>query len=649
MPLGTADVATALWTHALRFDAADPTWPDRDRFVLSAGHGSALLYALGWLNGYAGVELDHLRSFRQIGSPAAGHPEWGHFPGVETTTGPLGQGIATAVGMAIAEARLRDEFGAGLCDHRTWVLAGDGCLMEGISQEAVSLAGHLRLDRLTVLWDDNRITIDGSTELSTSDDQLRRFDASGWNTARIDGHDRGAIINALDAALAADRPTLLACRTTIGRGSPNRAGSHAIHGSPLGAEERAAMAKVLKWPFEPFAIPDKVVAAWRHNGERGRAARLEWQQSIQSDAGTRFVERLERPVTALAAANLAQLRASVAATPCREASRISSRRAIEAIVPVMPSLLGGSADLSASNGTLIASHRTFSATDRGGSYVQYGIREHAMAAAMNGLSLHGGFVPYGGTFLVFSDYSRPAIRLAALMGLPVVHVLSHDSIGLGEDGPTHQPVEHLCALRAIPNLLVIRPADALETIEAWQVALQETRRPIALVLSRQDLTSFDRVAGCDSSLRDGAYATTDEDNPDVILIASGSEVEIVVAAARTLIEVGIRARVVSMPCMELFAEQSDDLRNTLLGHAPRIAVEASIGQSWDRWLRPGDRFIGMNGFGASGRAADLYRHFGITPQAVHDTAVEVLDPNSSKEGVNRYGPHHAAPTARSRR
>ncbi len=631
MPLGMADVATALWTHALRFDAADPTWPDRDRLVLSAGHGSALLYAMAWLNGTAGVELDHLRSFRQLGSPAAGHPEWGHFPGVETTTGPLGQGIATAVGMAIAEARLRDEFGSDLCDHRTWVLAGDGCLMEGISHEAVSLAGHLGLDRLTVLWDDNRITIDGATDLSTSDDQLRRFHASGWNAVRIDGHDHRAIVDALDAARVADRPTLIACRTTIGRGAPNRAGTHAVHGTPLGADERAAMARALDWTFDPFVVPETIADVWRRNGQRGGAAHRQWVQTSQTDLGQRFVERLRRPVSDDAHAAAEQLRATVAATPCREATRISSRRVIEAIVPSMPALLGGSADLSTSNGTRVAAHRSFTATDRGGNYIQYGIREHAMAAAMNGLALHGGFVAYGGTFLVFSDYSRPAIRLAALMGLPVVHVLSHDSIGVGEDGPTHQPVEHLCALRAIPNLLVIRPADALETVDAWQLVLQETRRPTALILSRQDLSSFDRFD--ETSVRAGAYALTDETDPDVVLLASGSEVEIALTARNSLLADGISARVVSMPCMELFAEQTTARQAEVLGMAPRVAVEASIGQSWQRWLRPGDHFIGMDGFGASGPAADLYRHFGITADAVRDAAIAAHAEDTRTEGA----------------
>lgn len=649
LPLGMADVATVLFTEHLRFDAAAPGWFDRDRFVLSAGHGSALLYALAWLTGVDGVELDHLRRFRQLGSPAAGHPEYGHFPGVETTTGPLGQGLATAVGMAIAEAKLRAEYGESLCDHRTYVLAGDGCLMEGISHEAIGLAGHLRLDRLTVLWDDNRITIDGDASLSTSDDQLARFAASGWATERVDGHDPAAVGAALTAARTAGRPTLIACRTTIGRGAPNVAGTHHVHGAPLGADERSAMAEALDWPHPPFVMPQRLLEMWRGAGRRGGAAREEWEARVGS-RGRDLADRLDRPVpdTAHVALDAARVAARArAATP--EATRISSQRALGVLVAAMPALIGGSADLSGSTGAEVAGHRPFTAGDRTGNYLHYGIREHAMAAAMNGLALHGGFVAYGSTFLAFSDYSRPAIRLAALMGLPVVHVLTHDSIGLGEDGPTHQPVEHLDGLRAIPHLLVIRPADADETVQAWQVALGQTDRPVALVLSRQGLPALvaDRSGARpdDRPVARGGYRVAGPADPDVTLIATGSEVAIAIEAATLLDEGGVAAAVVSLPCFELFAEQPPDERARVLGSAPRLGVEAGTGQSWGALLRPGDRFCGIDGFGASGPAADLYRHFRLTAADVRDAALELLPTHAPPTCAGPASPTGAAPAS----
>jgi transketolase len=630
LPLGMADVATVLWTNAMRFVADDPGWPDRDRFVLSAGHGSALLYALAWLNGTAGVELDHLRAFRQLGSPAAGHPERGHFPGVETTTGPLGQGLATAVGMAIAEERLRAEFGPELCDHRTWVIAGDGCLMEGISQEAISLAGHLQLGRLTVLWDDNRITIDGPTSLSNRDDQLLRFAASGWRVMHVDGHDHPAIVDAIDQARLGGCPTLLACRTTIGHGAPNRAGTHDVHGTPLGTEERAAMAVALDWPHAPFVMPDAVLAAWRANGSRCGEERDGWVHALHAsgDRGEALRDRL-RPQLAMAADRaLDDLLEQAASQPSGEASRVSSQRVITALAPATPALFGGSADLGVSNGTRVASHRAFTAADRGGDYLHYGVREHAMAAAMNGIAAHGGFVAYGGTFLAFSDYARPAIRLAAMMGLPVVHVLTHDSIGVGEDGPTHQPIEHVCSLRAIPNLLVIRPADAVETIEAWRIALDQQDRPTALILTRQSLAPIDRSASTAGAERGGYTLTYDGVEPDVVLMASGSEVELAVAARALLAADGVAARVVSMPCLELFAAQPESYRQAVLGNAPRVAIEASIGQSWHALLGRTDVFVGMAGFGASGPGPALFEHFGITAAAVRDAADRVIRPRN---------------------
>ena len=622
LPLGMADVATVLFTEHLRFDAADPAWFDRDRFVLSAGHGSALLYALAWLCGYQGVELDHLRRFRRLDSPAAGHPERGRFPGVETTTGPLGQGLATAVGMAIAEARLRAIHGSALCDHHTYVLAGDGCLMEGISHEAVSLAGHLRLDRLIVLWDDNRISIDGATELSTGDDQAARFAASGWDVWQVDGHDAAAVGAALEAARAGDRPALLACRTTIGRGAPTKAGSHHVHGAPLGPGERAAMADALDWPHPPFVVPSELLEAWRDAGRRGATARAAW---TRRSPGTDLDARLADPLPPEAVPALAAARSAEVADRTPRATRVSSQRVLAALVPAASTVFGGSADLSGSNGTLVDSHRPFTADDPTGNYLHYGVREHAMAAAMNGLALHGGTVAYGGTFLAFSDYSRPAIRLAALMGLPVVHVLTHDSIGLGEDGPTHQPVEHLDALRAIPGLLVIRPADAAETAQAWQVALAQRDRPVALVLSRQSVPPVpdgDGLAG--DGVARGGYAALAEPAADVTLLATGSEVAVALEAAGLLGTAGVRAAVVSLPCFELFAELADGDRLAVLGTAPRVAVEAATGQSWGALLRPGDRFVGMRGFGASAPATDLYRHFGITAEAVRDAAIDLV-------------------------
>jgi transketolase len=662
LPLGMADVSTVLFHRHLRYDAADPEWFDRDRFVLSAGHGSALLYALAWLTGYAGVELDHLRRFRQLGSPAAGHPERGHFPGVETTTGPLGQGLAAAVGLAVAEARLRERHGTDLCNHRTWVLAGDGCLMEGISHEAIELAGHLRLDRLTVLWDDNGISIDGPTALAVPGGQQARFAAAGWHTLAVDGHDHDQIDRALTEAGRSDRPTLIACRTTIGRGAPNVAGGHEVHGKPLGAEERAAMAEALGWGHPPFSVPDEIVAAWRIAGSRGGPHRRAWLRRLGTGSGAELGEVLDQPVPDQVPDHLDHWAGQIAAGtdgggsggPHRagdqggtgssghlspgeanraraEATRVTSRRVLERLTVEVPALLGGAADLSGSCGTRVADHHPFSADDRTGTYLHYGVREHAMAAAMNGLALHGGIVPYGGTFLVFSDYSRPALRLAAMMRAGVIHVFTHDSIGVGEDGPTHQPVEHLDALRVMPGLDVVRPADAAETVAAWSVALRNRQRPTALVLSRQALPALDRdapeaVAG---GVADGGYLLHPVDNPAVVVLASGSEVAVAAAARDLLASDGIPAAVVSVPSLDRFARLDPDHQRRVLGHAPRVVVEAGIGQSWDRLLRPGDRFVGMTGFGASAPGPELYRHFGITPEAVRSVATEIaLSPPS---------------------
>ncbi|MBI4935950.1 MAG: transketolase [Actinobacteria bacterium] len=625
MPMGMADVAAVMFTEHLIFDPTWPEWPDRDRFVLSAGHGSMLLYGALHLLGVEAVSVDQLRRFRQLGALTAGHPEHRHCPGVETTTGPLGQGIATAVGMAIAERMANARFGDAFVDHRTFVIAGDGCLMEGISHEAIDLAGHLRLGRLVVLWDDNGISIDGSTSLTTSTDQPARFAAAGWHVASIDGHDRDAIRAALAAAEQDPRPSLIACRTTIGHGSPNMTGTATVHGSPLGADEVAATRARLAWPHQPFDVPDEAREPWRAASRRGTVARLEWQRRCDT-ADAELLASFQRGAawTAEAEAALAVVTARFLAEQPALATRQSSQQVLEALAGALPSLVGGSADLTGSNGTRASSQRAVSAEDFSGSYVHWGVREHAMAAAMNGIALHGGFLPYGGSFLAFVDYCRPAIRLSALMGTGVVYVMTHDSIGLGEDGPTHQPVEQIASLRAIPNLRVFRPADAIETAQAWGAALRDNGTPSVLCLSRQALATLQRQDPATDGVAHGAYLVSGDEDRDLTLLATGSEVAIAVAAAAALAENGIRAAVVSMPCWELFDEQDAAYRAAVLGTAPRVAVEAAARFGWDRWLGPEDRFVGMSGFGASGPAAELYEHFGITATAVAAAAREAL-------------------------
>jgi transketolase len=628
MPMGMADVATVLFSRFLKFDPADPAWPDRDRFVLSAGHGSMLLYALLHLTGYEAVTLDQLKAFRQWGSKTPGHPEYGHTPGVETTTGPLGQGIATAVGMALAERLMNARFGDELVDHFTYVIAGDGCLMEGLSHEAISLAGHLRLSRLIVLFDNNKISIDGATSLSCSDDQLARFRASGWSVTGIDGHDPDAIAAAIEEARASDRPSLIACRSVIGFGAPNRQGSEKAHGAPLGTEEVAKTRAALDWPHQPFEIPGDILARWREAGRRGHDARRAWiERARHLCAGDRspFHDALNKKVPSTYVEAMDQLRVRLGADRPKIATRQASQQVIDAIAPALPNLLGGSADLTHSNLTLAKVQKPVRPDAFDGDYIHYGIREHAMAAAMNGLALHGGFIPYGGTFLTFSDYSRPAIRLAALMGIRVIHVMTHDSIGLGEDGPTHQPVEHLAALRAIPNLLVFRPGDAMETAEAWDCALRAETSPSILCLSRQALPAFRSEVTEINQVALGAYVVVEPDPPrDVTLIATGSEVSIARDAATILAKDGIQAAVVSAPCFELFRGQSQDYRTKVLGDAPRIGVEAAIEGDWARWLGDGGEFVGMTGFGASAPADILYREFGITADAVALAAMRAI-------------------------
>jgi transketolase len=628
MPMGMADVATVLFTRFLKFDAAAPDWPDRDRFVLSAGHGSMLLYALLHLTGYPGVTMEELRSFRQLGAMTAGHPEHGHAPGIETTTGPLGQGLANAVGMALAERLLNARLGDAIVDHYTYVVAGDGCLMEGISHEAISLAGHLKLNKLIVLFDDNRISIDGPTNLAVSDDQVKRFEASGWAAVRVDGHDPDAVAAAIERARSSDRPTLIACRTVIGYGAPTKAGKASTHGSPLGAEEIAGARDRLGWAHAPFDVPPPVLAAWRACGARGTSVRTAWSERWQRlDEKTR--ESAEHPARVAAPAfaqAIAAAKQAAASATVRKATRVWSEATLDHLVPALPALIGGSADLTGSNNTRIKDQPVVTAGSFGGSYIHYGVREHAMAAVMNGLALHGGIVPYGGTFLVFTDYCRPAIRLSALMRQRVIYVMTHDSIGLGEDGPTHQPVEHLASLRAIPNLNVLRPADGVETAECWELAVRAHDTPSILALTRQAVPNLRTAVTAENLCAKGAYvlAATPNTMRDVTILATGSEVGLAMEARALLAEEDIEAAVVSMPCWELFAAQPDAYRAAVLGSAPRIAVEAAVGFGWERWLGEKGAFVGMEGFGASAPAAQLYEHFGITPAAVAAAARKLV-------------------------
>ncbi len=619
-PMGFADVASVLFMRFLKFDASTPDWPDRDRFVLSAGHGSMLLYSLLYLTGTPGMDVQQLKNFRQLGSMTAGHPEYSHAPGIETTTGPLGQGLGNAVGMALAERMLNARLGDEIVDHYTYVMAGDGCLMEGISHEAISLAGHLQLSKLIVLFDDNNISIDGPTDLSVSDDQLKRFQASGWETSRIDGHDPDAIAAAIQAAQNSDKPSLIACETTIGYGSPNKQGTAATHGAPLGEEEIAATREELGWPHAPFEVPGDILNSWRAAGARGASDREAWDARAEA-LGEQQRSRLGDPVDADVIKAIGQAvreaKAEFSSETPKLATRVSSQKVLEKLVPVVPGIIGGSADLTGSNGTLTSHHTDVEPNVFSGSYIRYGVREHGMAAAMNGMALHGGIVPYGATFLVFTDYCRPSIRLSALMEQRVIYVMTHDSIGLGEDGPTHQPVEHLASLRAMPNLNVYRPADAVECAECWELALAGAGTPSILALSRQGLPTL-RTDHTDENLcARGAYVLREADGDrNVTLLATGSELELAVEAADMLAKDGIKAAIVSMPCWELFERQDKAYRAKVLGDAPRIGIEAACGFGWDRWLGENGHFIGMSGFGASAPAGQLYEHFGITANAM---------------------------------
>jgi transketolase len=627
MPMGMADVATVLFTQVLKFDAAAPDWPDRDRFVLSAGHGSMLLYALLHLTGYPGMSMQELRNFRQLGSKTAGHPEHGHAPGIETTTGPLGQGLGNAVGMALAERLLNARHGDAIVDHHTYCLAGDGCLMEGISQEAISLAGHLKLNKLIVLWDDNSISIDGATSLAVSDDQVKRFEASGWAAMRIDGHDPAAIATALAEARASDRPTLIACKTIIGYGAPTKQGKASTHGEPLGPEEIKGAREKLGWASLAFEVPTDVLAAWRAAGARGTAEREAWERRGAKLAPATLRDPIDAAAAEAIKAAIAAIKDEFTAAPPKLATRQSSQKVLEKLVPVLPALIGGSADLTGSNGTRTKHHASIATGDFKGNYVHYGVREHGMAAAMNGLALHGGIVPYGATFLVFTDYCRPSIRLSALMGQRVVYVMTHDSIGLGEDGPTHQPVEHLAALRAIPNLNVFRPADAVEVAECWELALLASGTPSILALTRQALPTLRTSRSGDNPCAKGGYVLAEAGalGPrHVTILATGSEVSLAMEAREQLAATGVQAAVVSMPCWELFAAQPAEYRKAVLGSAPRVAVEAAIGMGWERWLGDGGVFVGMDGFGASAPAPKLFEQFGITAAHVAAAARKLV-------------------------
>jgi len=624
MPMGIADVATVLWSKFLRFDPENPAWPDRDRFILSPGHCSMLLYAIAYLTGYKAMTMEDIKNFRQLHSRTPGHPEVDIDIGVEMTTGPLGQGISHALGFALAERILNARFGDDLVDHRTFVIASDGDMMEGISHEAGSLAGHLKLGRLIVFYDDNKISIDGPTSLSFTEDVLARFAAYGWHTQAIDGHDPAAIEKATVAALADERPSLIACRTIIGYGAPKKQATCGCHGAPLGAEEIAGARASLGWESEPFVVPDDILAAWRKVGQRCRRESEAWaKRHAKSKARADFDKALAAEMTKECQDALVKFKQTVAAEKPKLATRASSGGVLNAIFPLFPEMVGGSADLTGSNNTCAKGTAVISAGNYGGRYIHYGVREHGMSALMNGMALHGGIVPYGGTFFVFADYSRPSIRLAALMRQRVVYVMTHDSIGIGEDGPTHQALEHLACMRAIPNLLVMRPCDGVETAECWEIALKQKTRPSILALSRQGLPTVRVEAGRENLAAKGAYVLSGGDKRDVTLLATGSEVAVALEAQAKLAEKGVAAAVVSMPCFLLFEEQPEEYRKNVLGDAPRIAIEAGIKQGWEPYIGDKGGFIGMHGFAMSAPCAVLFQHFGITSDATVEKALRL--------------------------
>ena len=618
MPMGAADMATVLFTKYLKYDPADPEWPDRDRFILSAGHGSMLLYSLLYLTGYQDITIDEIKQFRQLGSKTAGHPEVGEAGGIEMTTGPLGQGLATAVGLAIAERSMNARYGDELVDHRTWVIASDGDLMEGISHEAASLAGHLQLKRLMVLYDDNQISIDGSTDMSLSDNVLGRFEAYGWHANRCDGHNVDAISKAIEQGLGSGKPSIIACRTIIGYGAPNKAGTSGSHGAPLGEEEIIATRAALDWPHGPFVIPEEILTAWRLIGQKKSTLREAWAERLQrSNVREEFERAFEGQLPKEWERKAQLVKESFSADAPKIATRASSGKTLDDLTSVIPEMIGGSADLTGSNNTRAANFNPLSAEDYGGRYLYYGVREHGMAAAMNGMALHGGVIPYSGTFLIFSDYLRPSLRLAALMRQRVIHVLTHDSIGLGEDGPTHQPVEHLSSLRAMPNLKVFRPADAVEVVECWQLALRNDDGPSVMALTRQGLPTVRTNHNPENLSGKGAYILAEADSiKQATILATGSEVEVALEAREILEAEGVGVGVVSMPCWELFEKQDEAYKADVLGAGIRVAVEAAVKLGWERWIGDGGGFVGMESFGASAPATQLYENFGITAAAV---------------------------------
>ena len=617
MPLGMADVATVLFSKFIKINPKAPRWFDRDRFVLSAGHGSMLLYSLLYLMGYEDISIEDIKNFRQLGAKTAGHPEYGHLSGIDMTTGPLGQGISSAVGMAMAERIIAAKYGEDVCNHHTYVICGDGCLMEGISEEAISLAGHWGLNKLIVFWDNNNITIDGTVDKANSTDQIARFKAVGWNTIEINGHDYEEIEQAIIKAQKSDRPSLIACKTKIGFGAPNKCGTNKCHGSPLGADEVSAMRQELNWNYAPFEIPTDILEAWRACGQAQEKEYEAWQKRATAQ-GKEFSDVISGKLPPNWDKDLMTMAQKAIEEKTKVATRKASQMCLEQIVPHIPQIVGGSADLAASNLTFVNGMKTITKEDYAGNNLMYGIREHAMGAIMNGMSLHGGIIPYGGTFFVFSDYMRPAMRLAALMGIRVIYVLTHDSIGVGEDGPTHQPVEHLASYRAMPNINTFRPCDVVETAEAWKIALESEHTPSILALTRQGLPML-RTATTENLTAKGGYIISDVSSGktrQATLIATGSEVSLAVEAQRKLREAGIEVAVVSMPCTELFDAQSKEYRQEVLGTAPKIAIEAASKYGWERYVGSEGKIIGLDGFGASGPAGALYQHFGITVEAI---------------------------------
>ena len=626
MPMGMADVATVLFTKFLKFDSSCPDWLNRDRFILSAGHGSMLLYSLLYLNGYKDINIEDIKNFRALHSKTAGHPEYGELSGIETTTGPLGQGIANAVGIALAERIMSERYGNDLFNHNTYVIAGDGCLMEGISQEAISFAGHMGLGKLIVLFDDNGISIDGPISLSTSDDQILRFKASNWHTIECNGHSSKEIESAIKESISDPRPSLIACKTKIGFGSPNKEGKSSSHGAPMGEEEINLIRKKLGWNNEPFDIPEKILNLWKKNGLRNIDERKSWEKIFSNSVYYQEItDLLQNKHVLNIEEKLESYKENISEDSASIATRKSSENVLNELTVKLSNLIGGSADLTGSNNTLAKGQNIISSKDFTGSYIYYGIREHGMAAIMNGIALHSGLIPYGGTFLVFTDYCRPSIRLSALMGLRVIYIMTHDSIGLGEDGPTHQPVEHLSALRAIPNLEVWRPADSVETLEVWQASLQSLNTPSVIALSRQNLKPVRRKFIKNNLSALGAYILVDNDDADICLYSSGSEIEIAINASEKLELEGIKTKVISVPSIDRFYIQNKEYRDKIVNSIPKIVIEAGVRQSWDYILNENDIFIGMSGFGSSAPAKDLYEHFSITEEKVVSSAKLLLN------------------------